>query len=459
LDLLKSSFLPSQIGQKEETVKKKIFVTGAALLATAFIGQTVSAKTLEDILKEKGVITEAEYKEATKVKPISYKIGKGFTLMSPDQKFSLTIGGYLQPRYSFADKDSDWVSTSAANTKNQRQDVSEFRMRRAKFVLSGNAFTKDLTYKLQIEFTQAGNARLLEDAWMNYKILDEAQIRGGQDKVPFSRQWLNSAWALEFIDRSNASDTFYAGRDLGVMLHGKIPVSCNGNFTYIVGGYGGAGQSILSTNNDNALAARVVFNPLGEVPYVEGDIDVSEKPLVAVGADYYRNTFQRGTNTNGFTTNNVQFISGNLPFTNPSVPQGWLGNGSTTFNSTEKVTVNTFSADVAFKWLGLYVQGEYYYGQGEGETSDKFLRAMGGYGQIGYMILPKHLEAAYRFSIVDPNTRVSNDMRIENQGAISYYFNNHYLKLQADITNRHIQQLSNPTTNDMIYKLQAQVMF
>ena len=388
------------------------------------------------------MITEAEYKEATKVKPISYKIGKGFTLMSPDEKFSLTIGGFLQPRYTFFDNDS-------------KQDVSQFRVRRAKFVLSGHAFTKDLTFKLQTEFTQAGNAKLLDDAWMNYKIMKELQIRSGQDKVPFSRQWLNSAWALEFVDRSIASDSFYAGRDIGAVLHGNIPVFCDGSLDYIVGGYGGQGQSIFNkVNNDNALAARVVFNPFGPFPYREADIDMSEKPLLSVGADYYRNTFQRVSSggTNGFETNNVQFIAGS---------SGWLGQPTqrNTFLTTEKVTVNTMSGDVAFKWRGLYVQGEYYYGQGEGKTSDRFVRAQGGYGQIGYMIIPKHLEAAYRFSQVDPNTRVSNDMNIENVGAVSYYFNNHYLKIQADVTSSHQQRTSGGNTDDMIYKLQAQVMF
>ena len=442
----------------------KIFVAGAVLLATAFIGQTVSAKTLEDVLKEKGVITEADFKEVTKSKPVSYKIGKGFTLMSPDQKFSLTIGGYLQPRYTFADRDSDNTVASL------RQDVSQFRVRRAKFVLSGHAFTKDLTYKVQTEFTNSGNATMLEDAWMNYKIIDEAQIRGGQDKVPFSRQWLNSAWALEFIDRSNASDAFYAGRDIGVQLLGKIPVYC-GTLNYVVAGFGGAGQSLLNADNNNALNARVVYNPLGEMPYIEGDIDVSEKPLFAIGADYYGNTFVRNATTTaagaGFTeATNVQFITNSLlfpsrqfPSSTTNVPNGWLGQNIARFIANEKVDVNTLSADVAFKWMGVYVQGEYYYGQGEGQTSDRFLRAQGGYGQVGYMIIPKHLEAAYRFSIVDPNMAVGGDMHIENQGAINYYFNNHYLKIQAEITNAHQQQGSNTATNDMIYKLQAQLMF
>ena len=61
-------------------------------------GQNAGAKTLEDVLKGKGVITEEDYKAVTKVKPLDYKLGKGYTLSAPDQKFQLTLGGRLQPR-------------------------------------------------------------------------------------------------------------------------------------------------------------------------------------------------------------------------------------------------------------------------------------------------------------------------------------------------------------------------
>ncbi len=60
---------------------KKSLVAVVAVLGACFMAvQGVEAKTLEDVLKEKGVITEADYKEVTKVKPYDYKLGKGFTL-------------------------------------------------------------------------------------------------------------------------------------------------------------------------------------------------------------------------------------------------------------------------------------------------------------------------------------------------------------------------------------------
>ena len=95
-------------------MKGKIFAAG--LLAVLSVGQNVDAKSLEDILKEKGVITEADYKEVSKSTPISYKIGDGFTFQSADEKFSLSLGGRIQARYSFFDKDD--VNGSAQDVSN-----------------------------------------------------------------------------------------------------------------------------------------------------------------------------------------------------------------------------------------------------------------------------------------------------------------------------------------------------
>ena len=88
---------------------KRGIVALAGLLALAAGVQNSQAKTLEEVLKEKGVITEADYndilKSAPKSTPVAYKLGSGFTFTSPDEKYSLTIGGQVQTRYTFTQKD------------------------------------------------------------------------------------------------------------------------------------------------------------------------------------------------------------------------------------------------------------------------------------------------------------------------------------------------------------------
>jgi phosphate-selective porin OprO and OprP len=78
--------------------------------------------------------------------------------------------------------------------------------------------------------------------------------------------------------------------------------------------------------------------------------------------------------------------------------------------------------------------------------------------QAGYFIIPNNLEVAARYGYIDPNRSVSNDLRSEVAGAVSYYFNKHNLKLQADVRNLH-RQAAGGTTDDMQYRLQAQIIF
>lgn len=409
-------------------------------MAALAVGQNADAKSLEDILKEKGVITEADYKEVSKSKPINYKLGSGFTFTSPDEKFSLSLGSRLQARYSFFDKDD--INGAA-------QDVSEWRVRRAKFWLSGHAYTKDLTYKVQVNFVDSGSNKMLEDAFLNYKFVKEAQIRVGQDKVPFARQELTSSGAQQFVDRSSATDAFKPGRDIGALAHGSL---FGGILDYNLGWYGGAGQSTVRTTNNNAIAARISVNPLGEMKYSEADLEHSGKPLVSIGANYFGDSLmatRNGTSTT-LETNNLGFAGSN----------GWLGKSRNWFTATEKLSINTVGMDAAFKWMGLSAQGEYFIGQAEGDITKKLLRGQGFYAQMGYFIIPKHLEVAARYSYVDPNRDVSDDLNTQVQGAVSYYFNKHNLKLQADVTNIH-QQVALPkkSTDEMQYRLQAQIIF
>jgi phosphate-selective porin OprO/OprP len=416
----------------EEDDVKRNFTAVAVLLAMALVAQNALAKTLEDVLKEKGVITEEELKEVTTSAPLSYKLGDGFTFKSADERFSLSFGSRIQARYTFIDKD---------DANGTIQDVSEWNIRRAKFWLKGHAYSKDLTYKMQVNFREGSSSKLLEDAILNYRFIKEAQIQLGQEKVPFARQELTSSGAQQFVDRSNATDTFKPGRDTGVMAHGK---AAEGLLEYAAGWYGGAGQSLTRSSNRNSVAVRVAVNPLGEMKYSESDLEHSEKPLFSVGANWYRNVY---TKEEAGKNNTTLF------------DKGWLNRGAN-FAADEKIEVNTAGADLAFKWMGASFQGEYFWAQGDGSSAAKNTqRAQGFYVQSGYFIIPKHLEAAVRYSYVDPNRDKADDLRTETQGALSYYFNKHNLKLQGDFTSIHQQASGKLPNDDMQFRLQAQIIF
>jgi len=428
-------------------MKKQLIVAGVIGLLCA--GQSATAKTLEDVLKEKGVITEEDYKEIVKSSPFKYKLGEGVNFTSADGKFSNSVGGMFQVRYTYMDLDD---SNNTATRK--AQSSSKFELKRIKLLFNGHAYSPDLTYKLSLNFSNitggtTTNGGLMEEAWMNYRLYDELQFRIGQDKVQFARQWITPSTALQFVDVSPVTSAFAPGYDTGVAINGKV---AKGVVNYSIAAMGGVGQNTFRTTTDNAFAARVVVNPLGDMKYGEPDLDNSAKPLVSVGTNFYRDAIAVGeTNNLGYTKST-----------------GWYGIGSPLmpasqrFTNGEQLDFNSIGVDTAFKWQGLSVASEYFYAEAKGE--DSTLRADGFYAQAGYFVIPSKVELAYRYSYLDPNNKVANDHWIENTVAASWYINKHNLKIQTDYTLVHKQAAIASTrgandTDDNQLRFQVQMLF
>jgi len=126
------------------------------------------------------------------------------------------------------------------------QNTSVWKIRRFKVYMGGYAFSRDLTYRVQVDLAKSGTAQMLDDAWINYRFLDEAQLQAGQFKMPFSRGELTSDGALQFVDRANAVDAFKPSYDIGAMVQGK---TAGGKLAYNAGLFNGTGQSGTRTTN------------------------------------------------------------------------------------------------------------------------------------------------------------------------------------------------------------------
>jgi phosphate-selective porin OprO/OprP len=421
-------------------MKRLLFAAG--VLAFLLMGQAGFAKTLEEVLKEKGVITEADFKEVTAAKPVAYQPGKGFTFTSPDARFQLSLGGRGQFQYQYLDKD---------DVNGPVQETSVWRIRRFKVYMGGYAFTKDLTYRVQADLAKSGTAQMLDDAWINYRFTDAVQIQAGQFKIPFSRQELTSDGALQFVDRANAVDAFKPSYDVGTMVQGKV---AGGVLAWNAGLFNGTGQSGTRTTNSGAWAARVIFNPFGEMRYSEADLENTPSPLLSLGAGYFANTLKRNANSTFLDT-----TTSTPPYAGTA---GWLGKAAANtaiFDNTERVDVGTYGFDAVFKWRGFSAQGEYFGGKAEGQNRGRTVHSRGYYGQAGYFLLPKKLEVAARYSSVDPNREKTQDLQVEVTGAVSYYFEGHNLKLQGDYTNIHTQLAGKQATDDKQMRVQAQLAF
>lgn len=412
-------------------MSKRLLSIAAALAACVLVGQGAQAKTLEDILKEKGVITEADYKEVTKSKPIDYKLGKGFTFTSADEKFQLSIGGRMQYRYTFLDKGGNNVA-----------DTSQFEAKRIRLVLQGYAYSKDFTYKMEIDPVQLaqpdGRGGLL-DCFVNYKVMDELQFLVGQTKVKYGYTMIQSDAALMFVDRVPWIAKMVPSYEIGAFAYGSV---ANGFADYALSVTNGDGQTYAASTNHNAFAARVAISPLGKMANDEPDLAISKKPLLTIGANYFYNDLSDGENRSAYGgTFNTAWVQ---------QTQQWNNHKD----------LHNYGGDLHFKWMGATVQGEVLFTQGDNRGTLAVDRAMGWYAQAGYMITPK-LGLAFRYSQFDPNRSRSNDLQSEQIGAVSYYFDKHNLKLQADVANIHNQRTpaNGGTYDDMQYRMQAQLVF
>jgi phosphate-selective porin OprO and OprP len=302
-------------------------------------------------------------------------------------------------------------------------DVGSFRIRRAKTKFEGWAYTKELTYEVQLNWPDTANP--LEDVAVNYDFTKGKKLfmfKAGQYKVPFGRQELTSSGSQEFVDRSIVSNRFARGRDIGVQLWGN-PLA--NKIDWRVGIFNGNGRTTSRNDNDKyQLNARLTFQPFGDVKYSETDFESTDRPLFAISGQYENN--ERPTAAAGTAP---AFI-------------------------TEKEIVG---ADVVFKYKGLFLYGEWFDASNERSAGLSAFDDDGLVAQAGYLF-NKKAEVAFRWAQIDPNADRDNDEQEERGAVFGYYFNKHAHKIQADYRQLETKTSTGDVTNDE-FRLQYQLIF
>ncbi len=284
---------------------------------------------------------------------------------------------------------------------------------------------------------------LLDDAWLNYKFMDEVSVQMGQSKTPYSREELYFDSVVEFTERAPAVDAFKPGRDIGAGLLGAV---CEGKLTYMAGVFNGDGQSTVGENDHVMPMLRLVVNPTGDLGQGEPDLTGRDHPALSFGVDGFTNTLRK--------IDEKSFESG-VP--NYASPTGWLGRNVGLFATGENVFIESASADVQFKWMGLSAQGEYFVGHAQGDSSGVVLRAVGWYAQMGYMIVPHKVDLAVRYSVVDANRAAAHDTNSVVTAASNWYIRRNHFKLGLDYSRTHRQRPAGEPANDQLLRFQVQL--
>ena len=318
---------------------------------------------------------------------------------SPDDKYSLGIGGRMQFRYTYKDNDGDFGY----------QDTNNIDVRRARLCLGGNVYSKLTHYYVELDGDSFDVG--IRDFYVYWTPLEEANVKMGYFKVPFNQQRMTTSAKLLFQDRAIASEAFDQDRDYGVDVYGK---PFDGILEYHAAVFQGAGEDpaeredqvkALSKgkaddNLDNELmyVLNLRYNPFGKYDTIdETDVKHTEKFKMSLA-------------------------------------------GSVVFNAKRKdeklEDADTIAgvAELSMKYRGLSWHNEYYVMTEDPESGGDSIDSDGFFSQVGYFVIPKKLELATRYSMLDPNTDANDDIGREYTAGINYYFRpgTHRSKIQAD---------------------------
>lgn len=178
-----------------------------------------------------------------------YKKGFFLEAQDGDKSYSLVINGVLQSRFALTLPDSG-------------DDSYAFDVVRARVGLKGHVLGTDLTYKFLADFGHGDTQ--LKDLWVNYAFTPDVQLRVGQWKRPFSRQFLTSATAQQLVDVALTEKAFETGRDLGLAVHNGYEKSPT--VEWVVGLFNGSQEKPWYSARLDATAGTVTSISRTNVP-------------------------------------------------------------------------------------------------------------------------------------------------------------------------------------------------
>lgn len=415
------------------------FACAVFVLSTGLVAQTprtVEGRLLE-MLRENGVISATQLEELSRIAaemraeqdvavlmetqvgemiahlqdepPVTrYRRGRGWLWETSNGKFRLSLGGRLQVRFT----NDFWEKNADTDDENE----PDFDVPRARVIVRGHAFSKDIKYKLQFDiagdeadtevqpllgdpvvYKSDNELAELKDAYFQYERWDAFKIRWGQFKVPYSRHFLTSSGELQFVDRSETDKVFTPGRDVGIMVAGKAGGEDDDLFEYYLSAFDGDGENRSNDDHGLLFAARLAVNPLGGVPYTETDVKHSDAFRLALAVN------------------------------------GWVHQDD---NHADEGDDWAVGGDVAAFWNGFSMLFELHYS----ETDDSEMgvdprdeEVLGWLAQLGYFVVPETFEIALRAANIDwKHNGNGNVARREYLVVLGYFWRDHDLKVQVD---------------------------
>ncbi len=334
---------------------------------------------------------------------------------SPDEDFSVRVLGYVQPRVVFFDGgESDASHPLIAGDPNDRPG---FKIRRGRFGVAGQ-LGKPFRYKLMVGASSGFDTLdrtvrpdteefAVLDAYMEWVPHELFEVRAGGHKVPFGGQQTQSSAGLALIERATVAEHIAPSYDVGLRLHGTIAgpqtVFAPDGISWYVGAYSGDGSVMTPDDNLGLLWVGRLTVAFGD------DLGWSESALGETGF-------------------------------------GLRIGGGGAINFERESRDQMVGADLLLKVWRLSLRGEYltanrtpsYQGTEDPVFPEQF-RRHGYLTQLGFMIVPNHLELAVRHDFYDDDLDDVDDYSaIRNfGGGANVFFLGGRVKVQVDYLHRY----------------------
>lgn len=358
-----------------------------------------------------GVLANSAYAQAqsdASNSGFSYR-SKGFQYQSAGGNNFLWFGVRLQARYSSSNIDQD------DELGQPDENSSEAKINRGRFKLGGHLFSPRFTVYSEYDFTKDQ----LLDLRATYEFTDWLSIRVGQWKSQYNRERIDSSGAQQFVERSIATPWFTIDRQKGIVASGRLAAGKAIDSSYWFGRLSAAGRGGTGDDEDGFWMGRYQWNFTRRVlGFSQSDIARHDKPAgsVALAAVSGDSRYTRFSSAGG----------GQLPGYSDGVPGQYR--------------IRQAMLETAWQYRGFSWQQELHWKNVTDTVAMTEQRIVGGYAQAGmffsevWSVVPKPLEFALRFAMVDPGS--SNDNTVEREAtlAANWFFKGHRNKLTADVS-------------------------
>jgi hypothetical protein len=372
------------------------------------------------------------------------RFGKGLLNISgKDNTWSMNFAARVQ-----------YLTTTTWMKKNQGYSSPESNslIRRSRLKFKGFAYHPNLTYKLELGFSNrdisggsnytSNSPRIIIDASVRWKFNKNLWIQFGQAKLPGNIERIISSSKLALVDRSILNSKFNIDRDFGLQMRYKFNLSKKFVIKETFAISQGEGRNVSKGNlGGHQYTARIDLLPFGNFKsdgdYSGDDIEREKKPKLLVGVAYdYNND---SVKTRGNTGNYMETTTGFF-----------------------KTDIKTLFVNSHFKYMGLSFMGEYANRSSDDAISKSSDGSLTGdivsdgsaiNFQIGY-VTPSNVAITTRFTNIKFKDIIYNDREQLTIG-LSKYFVKHKLKIQSDLTS----EKSINDKNKIFYRLQFEIHF